>query len=300
MRLTPLERVAPRPRRIAVGEFDGVHLGHREVIRGSDTVLTFDPHPLAVVRPQAAPPLLTSTAVKADLVADLGVEEMVVIAFDRHFASMEPRRFVDEVLVGRLRAKQVSVGANFRFGHRAAGDADLLASQEAFATRVAPLVEHDGEIVSSSRIRELVFAGEVEPAARLLGAPFQLRGVVVEGDRRGRQLGYPTANIVPDEGLVRPGHGIYACLAEGRPAAVSIGVRPTFASSAGVLVEAYLMDFEGDLYGHELRLEFLTRLREERRFESAHALAAQMALDVEQAREACRPFATVPADDDHR
>jgi riboflavin kinase/FMN adenylyltransferase len=294
MRITPLDEVQRRPRRVAVGEFDGVHLGHREVIRGSDTVLTFDPHPLAVVRPDAAPRLLTATEVKADLVAALGVEEMVVIAFDPSFAAMEPQRFVDQVLVGQLEARQVSVGANFRFGHRAAGDADLLRAQAAFDTRVAPLVEWEGEIVSSSRIRELVGAGEVEAAARLLGAPFQLRGTVEEGDRRGRELGYPTANLAPDEELVRPGLGIYAGRADGRAAAVSVGVRPTFDSARGVLIEAHLLDFEGDLYGRELRLEFLARLREERRFDSPQALAEQMARDVEQAREACRAFATVP------
>ena len=293
MEVVPLEQASPRPRRVAVGEFDGVHRGHREVIRGSDTVLTFDPHPLAVIRPEAAPRLLTSTAVKADLVATLGVAEMVVIAFTPEFAAMEGQRFIDEVLVGRLGAKQVSVGANFRFGRRAAGDAELLRAQQAFSTRVAPLVEWEGEVVSSSHIRGLVLAGDVAHAAGFLGAPFQMRGIVVAGDRRGRTLGYPTANLVPDPALVCPGHGVYACLADGRPAAVSVGVRPTFDSGRGVLVEAYVIDWEGDLYGRELRLEFLTRLRGERRFESAQALADQMARDVEQAREACRPFASV-------
>ena len=293
MEVVPLERARRRPRRVAVGEFDGVHRGHREVIRGSDTVLTFDPHPLAVIRPEAAPRLLTSTPVKADLVATLGVEEMVVIPFDAEFAAMEPQRFIDEVLVGGLGAEQVSVGANFRFGRRAAGDVALLSAQPAFTTRVAPLVEWEGEIVSSSDIRGLVLAGDVEHAAGFLGAPFQMRGTVVTGDRRGRTLGYPTANLVPETGLVCPGHGVYACLADGRPAAVSVGVRPTFDSGRGVLVEAYVIDWEGDLYGRELRLDFVTRLRGERRFESADALAKQMALDVEQAREACRGFATV-------
>lgn len=293
MEVVPLERARPRPRHVAVGEFDGVHRGHREVIRGADTVLTFDPHPLAVIRPEAAPRLLTSTAVKADLVATLGVEEMVVIAFTPAFAAMAPQRFIDEVLVDRLAAEQVSVGANFRFGRRAAGDVELLSAQPAFSTRVAPLVEWEGEIVSSSHIRGLVLAGDVEHAAGFLGAPFQMRGEVVDGDRRGRTLGYPTANVVPDDALVCPGHGVYACLADGRPAAVSVGVRPTFESGRGVLVEAYVIDWEGDLYGQELRLDFLTRLRGERRFESAAALADQMARDVEEAREACRRFATV-------
>jgi riboflavin kinase/FMN adenylyltransferase len=293
MKVTDLEQVRPRPRRVAVGEFDGVHLGHRQVIRGADTVLTFDPHPVVVIHPEAAPKLLTSTAVKADLVAELGVEEMVIIPFDLEFAQLTPQRFIDEVLVGRLQAQHVSVGENFRFGHRAEGDANLLRAQDAFEARVAPLVEHEGEIVSSSHIRGLVLAGDVEHAAGFLGAPFQLRGTVVEGDRRGQSLGYPTANLVPDDALVCPGHGVYACLANGRCAAVNVGVRPTFETGRGVLIEAYIVDFDGDLYGQELRLEFLTRLRGERRFETVDALVKQMGRDVEQAVESCRRFATV-------
>jgi riboflavin kinase/FMN adenylyltransferase len=294
MRVTPLPEAERRPRRIAVGEFDGVHLGHREVIRGSDTVLTFEPHPLAVIRPEAAPRLLTSLAVKADLVESIGVEELVVIPFDREFAARTAQDFVDDVLVGRLDAQRVSVGENFRFGHRAGGDVELLRAQDAFETRVAPLVEFEGEIVSSSHIRGLVLAGDVDHAAGFLGAPFQLRGPVVEGDRRGRELGFPTANLVPDDALVYPGHGVYACLADGRPAAVNVGIRPTFDTGRGVLIEAYILDFEEDLYGRELRLDFLRRLRGERRFETVEALVEQMRADVEQTREACRAFATVP------
>ena len=294
MRVTPLDQAQPRPRRVAVGEFDGVHLGHREVIRDADTVLTFDPHPVAVIHPEAAPKLLTSTEVKADLVASLGVEEMVVISFDRSFAQLPPQEFIDRVLIERLDAREVAIGENFRFGHRAAGDPDLLRSQAAFETRVAPLVEVEGEIVSSSHIRGLVLAGDVELAARFLGDRFQLRGTVVEGDHRGRDLGFPTANLVPDDRLVCPGHGVYACLANDRCAAVIVGVRPTFESGRGVLVEAYIADFDEDLYGRELRLEFLTRLRGERRFPSGEALVEQMRRDVVKAREACRRSATVP------
>ena len=293
MQVTPLADTEPRPRRVAVGEFDGVHLGHREVIRGADTVLTFDPHPVAVVRPEVAPKLLTSLPVKADLVAGLGVQEMVVIEFDAAFAAQEPQEFIDQVLVARLQASHVSVGENFRFGRRAAGDAALLAGQPAFSTRIVPLVEVEDEIVSSTHIRGLVVAGEVDDAARFLGVPFQLRGVVVEGDRRGRELGYPTANLVPDDALVCPGHGVYAALADGRPAAVNVGVRPTFDTGRGVLIEAYVIDFEGDLYGHELRLDFLQRLRGERRFEGIDALVAQMRRDVEDAREVARRSASV-------
>src|SRR5579862_3116674 len=264
MRITQLPDAEPRPRRIAVGEFDGVHLGHREVIRGNDTVLTFEPHPLRVVRPEAAPKLLTSLEAKAELVAALGVEELVVIPFDESFAHQSPQAFIDDVLVGRLAATHVSVGENFRFGHGAAGDPALLCADARFQTRVVDLVEVGGEVVSSSHIRALVLAGEVEEAARLLAAPFRMREIVVPGDRRGRELGFPTANLVPDEALVCPGHGVYAARADGHCAAVSVGVRPTFGTGRAVLVEAYLLDMDVDLYGRPLSLEFLTRLRGER------------------------------------
>ncbi len=287
MKVTILDDVERRPRKVAVGEFDGVHLGHQEVIRGADTVLTFEPHPLQVVRPEAAPRLLTSFDVKAELIAALGVQELVVIPFDQKFAAQSPQEFIDQVLVESLQATRVSVGENFRFGHRAAGDPHALAADPRFETRVVPLVELDGEIVSSSHIRALVTAGEVDLANRMLGAPFQLRGEVVEGDRRGRTLGFPTANIVPDEALVCPGHGVYVARADGACAAVSVGVRPTFGTGRGVLVESYLLDRDVDLYGQILRVEFLTRLRGERRFDSVDALVEQMRLDVERTRELC-------------
>jgi riboflavin kinase/FMN adenylyltransferase len=287
MQLTKLSEVAPRPRRVAVGEFDGVHLGHREVIAGSDTVLTFEPHPLSVIRPQATPKLLTGLERKAELIADLGVRELVVIEFDEHFAAQSPAHFVDHVLVERLGATHVSVGENFRFGHLAAGDTALLAGDDRFDTRVVTLVEVDGEIVSSSHIRALVSAGDVAHAARFLGAPFQLSGVVVEGDRRGRTLGFPTANIVPDDEYVCPGHGVYAARADGVCAAVNVGVRPQFGSDLAVLVEAHLIDRDVDLYGRPLRIDFLHRLRGERRFASVDVLVEQMHADVELTRRLC-------------
>ena len=288
MDVTWLPDARPRERHLAVGEFDGVHIGHREVIRGADSVLTFEPHPRAVVAPDSAPKLLTPLPVKADLVADLGVRELIVIPFDGSFAAQTAQEFVDHVLVDQLGARTVSVGENFRFGNRARGDADLLRSQTAFRTRVAQLVELDGEIVSSTHIRGLVSAGEVDVARRFLGAPFQVRGTVADGDKRGRTLGYPTANLVPDSTLVVPGHGVYACRAqvggENRLAAVNVGVRPTFKTGRGLLVEAYLLDFEGDLYGRELRLDFLERLRGEKAFPSAEALVEQMHRDVDETR----------------
>lgn len=277
----------PRPRRLAVGEFDGVHLGHCEVIAGNDTVLTFDPHPLAVIRPEAAPKLLMSLDAKIARIDQLGVRELVVIPFDETFASQSAQEFIDQILVARLQATHVSVGENFRFGYRARGDAELLAAEERFETSVVKLVEVDGEIVSSSHIRALVLAGDVEHAARFLGSPFRLQGEVVTGDRRGRTLGFPTANLVPDENLVCPGHGVYAARADGSPAAVSVGVRPTFGTGRGVLVEAYLIGRNVDLYGRTLAVDFIARLRGERRFDSAQDLIAQMRLDVERTRELC-------------
>jgi riboflavin kinase/FMN adenylyltransferase len=273
-----------------VGRFDGVHLGHREVIAGSDTVLTFDPHPLTVVAPGAAPRLLTTPERKAELVAGLGVEELVVIGFDAAFAARSAASFLDDVLAGALGATHVSVGENFRFGHKAQGDTELLLADDRFVTRVAPLLEAEGEVVSSSHIRGLVLAGELEEAGRLLGAPFTMDGEVVPGDRRGRTLGYPTANLVPVPGYVVPGHGVYAARARTEDgaehvAAVNVGVRPQFVTGRGELVEAYLVDFDGDLYGTRLRLEFLRRLRGERRFASVEALVDQMGRDVEQAQE---------------
>jgi riboflavin kinase/FMN adenylyltransferase len=284
VKVTSLPDAEPRPRRVAVGTFDGVHLGHREVIKGSDTVLTFDPHPLSVVAPQAVPKLLDSPAIKRDLIAGLGVDELVTIPFDRDFASKSAEQFVEEVLIERLGASAVSVGENFRFGKGAKGDPELLRSRSEFETRVVPLVEVEGETVSSTHIRGLVAAGDVERASRFLGAPFMLDGEVVSGDRRGRDLGFPTANIVPSDHLAHPGHGVYAAWAHGHMAAVNVGVRPTFDTGRGLLVEAYLIDFDGDLYGETLRIAFARRLRGERRFESAEALVDQMQRDVSDAR----------------
>jgi riboflavin kinase/FMN adenylyltransferase len=275
------------PRRVAIGTFDGVHVGHREVIRGNDTVLTFDPHPQEVINPDAAPKLVMPFNIKRDLIAGLGVKELVVIPFDRDFASRSAEEFVEGVLIGQLGATSVSVGENFRFGQRARGTAEFLASHDGFETRVVPLVEVGGEAVSSSQIRGLVAAGEVKKAANFLGGPFLMEGEVAHGDKRGRELGMPTANLVPDDRLVSPGHGVYAAWAHGHPAAVNVGIRPMFETGRGLLVEAYLIDFEGDIYGQTLRVAFLERMRGEKRFESIDALKEQMWRDVDQVREIC-------------
>jgi riboflavin kinase / FMN adenylyltransferase len=290
IKVTQLEDGQPRSRHVAIGVFDGVHKGHQAVIDDADTVLTFDPHPLTVIHPEAAPKLIMPFEVKRDVIDGLGVDELVVIPFDEEFSKIPAEDFVAGILVDRLGAERVSVGENFRFGARAKGDPQMLAAHDEFETRVVPLVEVDGETVSSSRIRALVAAGEVDQAMRCLGAPFMLEGEVVEGDKRGRKLGFPTANIVPDDRLVTPGHGVYAAFANGHPAAVNVGVRPTFETGRGLLVEAYLIDHDEDLYGKNLRVAFVRRLRGERRFPGTEELIAAMNRDVEEARGVCAEY----------
>ncbi len=290
IRVTRLPDAEPGERHVAIGTFDGVHVGHRAVIDDADTVLTFEPHPLRILNPEAAPKLIMPFEIKRDVIEGLGVEELVVIPFDEDFKRIEAEEFVEGVLVERLGAREVSVGENFRFGTRARGDPEMLAAHDEFETRVVPLVEVDGETVSSTRIRALIAAGEVAVATRCLGAPFLLEGEVVVGDRRGRTLGFPTANLVPDDSLVVPGHGVYAGFANGTPAAINVGVRPMFETGRGLLVEPHLIDFDGDLYGRHMRVAFIERLRGERRFPSVEDLIAQMNRDVEEARELCASF----------
>jgi riboflavin kinase/FMN adenylyltransferase len=290
-----LEDVERRARDVAIGTFDGVHLGHRAVIEGADTVLTFEPHPLEVLRPEIAPKLINSIEVKRDVLDGLGVEELVVIHFDEAFSHRTAEEFIDYVLVEKLGARRVAVGENFHFGANAKGDAAMLAERPEFETRVQKLVEVDGEIVSSSRIREEIAAGDMEAARRCLGVPYMLEGEVVSGDRRGRDLGFPTANLVPDERLVTPGDGVYAAFANGHPAAVNVGTRPTFDSDRGVLIETHLIDFSGDLYGQNLRVAFVERMRPELAFDDVDTLVEQMHADVEDARRICADFTEAAA-----
>jgi riboflavin kinase/FMN adenylyltransferase len=291
---------ADEGRAIAMGTFDGVHLGHRRVIDSARewarkhgaraSVVTFDPPPLQILRRENPPKRLTTTGVKAGLVEQLGMDEMIVIPFTRELSMVEPEAFCRDTLIGRLGARHVSVGENFRFGHGAAGDADFLRARTEFETTVVPLVESSGETVSSSRIRDLVSSGAVREAAKLLGGAFVLEGTVVEGDARGRELGMPTANLETPPDLVVPAAGIYAARArigdrENVPAAVSVGVRPTFEDAGEQRVEAHLIGREGELYGRPMQLEFLDRLRDEERFDSASELTAQMRKDVQQTLE---------------
>jgi riboflavin kinase/FMN adenylyltransferase len=289
----------PSGRAVALGTFDGVHLGHRRVIASAverardrgllSTVATFDPHPLRVLRPEQPPRLLTTTDQKIELISELGVDELVTIPFTPELSRQSAEDFCEQVLAGALDARSVSVGANFHFGHGAAGDAALLASRPEFDTDVVELVQQNGDSISSSRIRNLLAEGEVARAAELLGVPHSLVGPVVEGDRRGRELDMPTANLEPSEDVILPAPGIYAGIArvEGIPpmaAAISIGVRPTFDNAGDLRVEAHLIGFDGDLYEQTMKLSFLERLRDEVRFDTAEELVDQMRKDVEQAR----------------
>jgi riboflavin kinase/FMN adenylyltransferase len=304
------ELPADTPRSVAIGTFDGVHRGHRAIIGAAvararelgceSLVLTFDPHPAAVVRPDRAPERLCSLESELELMADTGVDAVLVVPFTRELASTEAATFVDEILAGRAGARHVEVGENFRFGHRAAGDADLLAARGValgFTVHAHPLVVYDGQVVSSSRIRTLVMEGDMEGAVRLLGGPLPFDGVVEAGRGRGRGLGIPTANLPVPEGRVTPATGVYVADAHlpaggGRArAAVSVGTNPTFerAVDAQVVVEAFLLDFDGDLYGGRLRLDLWRRLRPEIAYPSATELMEQVDRDIAATREFAPP-----------
>ena len=292
---------------VTIGAFDGVHLGHRHLLgrlaeraraRGLDVaVVTFDRHPATVVRPESAPLLLTDLEQKLELLADCGVDLTLVVPFDAARADESAEDFVDEVLVGTLGARLVVEGADFHFGHGRKGTVDLLRELGAvrgFEVEGVDLAGVADGSVSSTRIRRLVAEGDVEAAAQLLGRPHEVRGTVVHGDGRGRaELGIPTANVdVPAE-IALPGVGIYAGRYRGpdgavHPAAISIGRRPTFyeTDDQSPLLEAYLLDFDGDLYGQSARVSFAVRLRGERRFERVDDLVAQMHDDVARTRAA--------------
>ncbi|MDQ1456993.1 MAG: riboflavin kinase / adenylyltransferase [Actinomycetota bacterium] len=299
-------------RAVTIGAFDGVHLGHqavlrlvRELARARDlsaTVLTFDRHPAEVVRPGSAPKLLTTLEQKIELLDATGdVDECLVLAFDAARSKEPAEQFVEELLASALRARLVVVGADFHFGYRRHGDVPLLQRMGAelgFETiglgLVAALDRDAGAPFSSTRIRELIAAGDVAGAAAMLGRPHEVRGPVERGDARGRLLGFPTANVSVPENICLPADGVYAgtfAVAGGAPrlAAISVGRRPTFYAEAGrCLVEAYVLDFDGDLYDQPARVRFTHRLRGQERFDAVDDLIAQMHLDVERVREPAR------------
>jgi riboflavin kinase/FMN adenylyltransferase len=285
-------------RSVALGSFDGVHLGHRAVIgeavataaeRGlKSAVITFHPPPIAVLRPQVRLVQLSALSRRAALVADAGADELVIVRFDRAFAALDADEFADHVLAGALGARHVSVGENFHYGHGARGNPALLAEEGVrlgFDVHVEPLLEIGGAPISSSRVRELIMAGDVEQAGALLGRPAWLEGAVVRGDGRGRDLGFPTANLALVPRSPSPAIGIYAGVAHlpgsSHAAAISVGYNPTFTDDRSeVRVEAYLLDFDADIYGSPLRLDLTHRLRDEVRFESVEKLVEQLHRDV--------------------
>jgi riboflavin kinase/FMN adenylyltransferase len=286
---------------VTIGVFDGVHRGHQATIghtvkRAKDlgiqsVVVTFDPHPAEVVRPGSHPAVLTEPGYKAELIEALGADVLCVVPFTVDFSRLTPEAFVHDVLVEHLHARAVVVGENFRFGHRAAGDIGLLerlGRTFGFAVESAPLVTENGTVFSSTYIRACVAAGDVGAAAVALGRPHRLEGVVVRGERRGRGLGFPTANVLHSRYSAVPAHGVYAgwleLRDERRMAAISIGTKPTFAGVERE-VEAHLLDFDGDLYGEHVALDFVAHLREMRRYEGVGPLIKQMHEDVAQVRE---------------
>jgi riboflavin kinase/FMN adenylyltransferase len=275
-----------RPRAVAVGTFDGVHLGHRRVLDAvvaaglTPTVVTFDPHPRLALGYGVE--LLATLERRLELLGAAGVEDVLVVDFDLEVAQLDAEAFVDRVLQP-IGTEVVVAGANFRFGRGRAGDLGLL-ERLGFEVRAVPLV--DG--VSSTRIRDLLRAAEVERAARLLGRPAEVEGTVVAGDARGGTLGFPTANLRPDPDLLVPGYGIYAGMAEGHRAAISIGTNPHYGGGER-RIEAFLLDFAGDLYGRRRALQLWERLRDEQAFDSEDELVAQIARDVEATRRAQPP-----------
>ena len=286
---------------VALGNFDGVHLGHQAVLRraveegrkrGARVVAaTFEPHPRAVLRPGGQPKLLTTLELRREALMRYGADEVWEIPFDKELSKKSPEEFVLDVLVGEIGAEAVVVGENFRFGHRAAGDlGDLervMRSSGGEAYGVAVRGEGPEGGISSTRIRQLVAGGEVEEAAKLLGRPYLLRGEVVVGDRRGRSIGFPTANVSVDPAVIVPARGVYAGLVrvgkDAHAACTNVGVAPTFERGES-RVEAYLLDFQGDLYGRVVDVSFAQRIRPERRFAGVEELRAQIARDVEEAR----------------
>lgn len=280
------EELEPGRRSVAIGMFDGVHLGHRRVLEAAraagstSTVVTFDPHPRTAFG--SGVELLTTRGRRLELLADAGLDEALLLEFDLEFAKTTPQDFAERYLRA-IGADVVVASEGFRFGHRRAGDLALLESL-GFDVRRVPLV--DG--VSSTAIRALVKAGEVDRASRMLGRPVELEGVVVSGHARGGTLGFPTANLQVEQDLLVPAYGIYAGAALGTRASISVGVNPHY-GGVEQRVEAFLLDYDGDLYGRRLVVELWRRLRDERSFDSEAELVAQIARDVEETRAAERP-----------
>lgn len=294
-----------RPERgsvVTVGAFDGLHLGHRSLIRQvmnhadqlgcASAVITFDRHPASVVRPESAPKLLTDLDQKLELIASTGVDHTLVVPFDEARSKEAAEDFIDDILIDRLGARAVVIGYDFHFGHGRRGNAELLklvGKEKGFSVIEPEIVEVDGQIVSSTAIRRALDEGRVDQARSMLGRYHEVRGLVVMGDGRGRELGFPTANVHLSASIKLPASGVYAGFyygpdSEKRPAAISIGTRPTFYDDGAESLEVHLIDFEGDLYGENARVEFTHRLRGQERYDTIEALIDQMAKDTAEAR----------------
>lgn len=292
---------------VAIGSFDGVHLGHQAVIgatielvqelsqgragQGEVAALTFDPHPAKLLAPDLAPALIGTARQRIHCLGEAGVGQVLLLPFDEALAAVSATDFIADILVDRLGTAGVVVGFDFTFGKGGEGNTQLLAAEGArrdLQVRVVEPYHLDGLLVSSTKIREFILSGRVYGAMKLLGRPFQLSGEVIRGKARGRTLGFPTANVSAVQ-EIRPANGVYAARArvggEIVDAAVSIGIVPTFEGGSDVTVEAFLLDFEDDLYGQDLCLEFVKRLRPERRFDGPEALVAQITKDVKQVRD---------------
>lgn len=301
-----LDTLGPQPggAAITVGTFDGVHLGHRALIArtiddaatfgGTSVLVTWDRHPLETLRPGSEPKVLTTPERRAELIEDTGIDTLVVLPFDEAFSKWSPERFVTDVLV-RLGARAVIVGEGWRFGHKASGTTDLLqkmGAEHSFQAEVLTLAGVEGESVSSTRVRSAIAQGDMISAHTLLARPFDVDGIVLRGDRRGTELGFPTANLKLDRSIAHPPRGIYAGRAMveagiAYTAAINLGVNPQFGGDPATTpwgVEAYLLDFNGDLYDQRLRVELHERLRDELKFESVDALVEQIAKDVDHTR----------------
>lgn len=298
-----VEQVEPGASVVTIGNFDGVHLGHQVLLRRTvdaatdrglrAVAVTFDPHPAAVLRPGSEPPSLASLEERIERIQDAGTDLVLVLPFTDELAALTPEAFVERVLVTRLQAARVVVGANFRFGHKAAGDVVVLVEtgeQHGFDVEAVAVRELDGDPISSSAIRSALAAGDVGWATRALGRPYRLRGEVVRGEGRGRRIGIPTANLAVAASQTVPANGVYAGHAEVAGTTwrcvTNVGVRPTFDGGGAVTVEPHLLDVEGDLdlYGRDLTVSFEHRIRGERRFDSVDELVAQIRADVGSAR----------------
>jgi riboflavin kinase/FMN adenylyltransferase len=289
-----------RPTVLTLGVFDGLHLGHQRIIQtvverakelsAVSTAMTFDPHPRAVLHPESAPPLLQTLDQRLAALEFLGIEQTIVIRFNLEFASIQAEDFLREIIYDRLQAKEVYLGKGFAFGKGRAGNIELLksvSSELGFFADEVPEVRLRGTRVSSSKIRELLAAGSVNLARRMLGRPYGVEGKIIRGDRRGHTIGFPTANLQPQNRVI-PRTGVYVTATligdTWRRSITNVGIRPTFGGDAEPSVETYIFDFDGDLYGDVLRVRFLHRLRDEKKFSGIEELKAQIELDSRRAQ----------------